>query len=96
MQLLGKPILYGIPDGSVLGQTLFSLFFAPLEDVVNTHDLDCMMYAHDTQHYIMINSIDHSVQILKLEASINGILIWCTSNDLAYNLGVTIDKLLKV
>ena len=82
-------MLYGIPQGSVLGPILFSLFFAPLEDVINAHNLDCMMYADDTQLYITINSANRSVQISKLEACINDILIWCTKNGLACNAGKT-------
>ena len=50
------------------------------------------MYADDTHLYIMINSV-RSVQISKLEACINDILIWCTNNGLACDAGKIVSVL---
>lgn len=85
-----KQLFYGVPQGSVLGPMLFSLFFAPLEDVILKHGFDVMIYADDTQLYIKIKSFDNrSNSLEKFEQCINDVLIWCTLNGLVCNPGKT-------
>ncbi|KXJ21300.1 putative RNA-directed DNA polymerase from transposon X-element [Exaiptasia diaphana] len=47
-----KNLQFGVPQGSVLGPLLFSLFFAPLEDVILAHGLSVMTYADDTVVFV--------------------------------------------
>ena len=83
-----KILLYGVPQGSVLGPLLFSLFFAPLEDVILAHGLDAMMYADDAQLYITTGSSDQCpIALSKLELCINDIMIGWTSNGLTCKSG---------
>ena len=49
-----RQLMYSVPQGSVLGPLLFTLYFAPVEDVIRAQGIDCMFYAADIQLYVAL------------------------------------------
>ena len=85
-----RTLKYGVPQGSVLGPLLFSLFFAPIEEGILDHGLCCMVYAGDTQLYITVKArCDLPVMLSRLQLCIIDIFTWCTNNGLACSLDKT-------
>ncbi|KAK6172687.1 hypothetical protein SNE40_016298 [Patella caerulea] len=80
-----KPLHFGVPQGSVLGPVLFSLYLALIEDVISRHGLNCVIYADDTQLYIVCDSRTDTSCTARVEACVDEIRHWMRANMLALN-----------
>ena len=52
-----QPVISGVLQGLVLGPMLFILYLGPIEDIVKSHGLDCMLYADDSELYVAFNHL---------------------------------------
>ena len=55
---------YGIPQGSVLGPFHFTLYIAPVANVITSYGVSHLQYADDTQLYIALDK-DESIERLQ-------------------------------
>lgn len=80
-----QPFKMGVPQGSVLGPILFTLYTSPLEEIIAAHGVDHHLYADDTQFYISLDESHSAQQLLALKQCISEIKMWMKSNFLQLN-----------
>ena len=72
-------------QGSVAGPFMFTIYASPLERIIRSFGIDCMIYADDTQLYLLLDSTNRDSQLQKLETCIRGIKAWTAENKLLLN-----------
>ena len=78
-------IRFGVPQGSVLGPILFSMYMKPLASIIERHGIKYHFYADDTQTYSEVKCGDLADLIGATEQCANDLKDWMLSNKLKLN-----------
>ena len=80
---------WGVPQGSVCGAPLFTFYTAPISDIMTKHSINHVIYADDTQMYLLFKPSESAAAVHRLENCVKDIKEWAVNNKLQLNNGKT-------
>ena len=85
VSLDSQPLNLGVPQGSVLGPVLFTLYSAPIAEIARKYGLRVHLYADDTQLYVSFSSGEAVVTVARVEQCEAEIKAWLVAHKLKLN-----------
>ena len=77
------PVTTGVPQGSILGPLLFSVYVNDLLQSLKKCEVDS--YVDETKMYLSFNTKDKDISIMDLQQNLTPIRNWCSNNSLPIN-----------
>ena len=82
-----KPLVYGVPQGSVIGPILFLCYINDIVDIAATYNACISLYADDA---VVFGTSDNDSNLeMILQPCLNDIVSWCKLNQINLNVSKT-------